>query len=50
MNNAASIIVLIVLLGLVGLALWRVFKKGTPCLCDRKCKGGCPGCSHGTAC
>ena len=44
--NAASVVVLVVILGLCGLAIWRVHKKGTPCLCDGKCAGGCPGCAH----
>ena len=42
--NLGSICVLVLLLGLVALALWRVHKKGTPCLCDGKCSGGCGAC------
>ena len=44
--NLGSICVLGLLLGLVALALWRVHKKGTPCLCDGKCSGGCAGCPN----
>ena len=44
--NAASIVVLIVVLALCGLAVWRVRRKGTPCLCgkDPKTCGGRCGC------
>ena len=44
--NLGSICVLVVLLGLVALALWRVHQKGAPCLCDGKCSGGCAGCPN----
>ncbi|MGN0832931.1 MAG: FeoB-associated Cys-rich membrane protein [Kiritimatiellia bacterium] len=44
--DVGSILVLVLIFGLVGLALWRVRKKGTPCLCDDSCKGECPGCRH----
>ena len=40
--NTPSVIVLVIILALCGLALWRVHKKGAPCECggDRKCGGG----------
>ena len=40
--NTPSVIVLLIILALCGLALWRVHKKGAPCECgvDRKCCGG----------
>ena len=40
--NAASIIVLVVVVAFAALAVWRVLRKGAPCECDgcRKCGGG----------
>lgn len=42
--NTASIVVLGVVLVLCGLAVWRVRRKGTPCLCGKDpktCGGRC---------
>lgn len=44
--NDASIAVLAVLFALVGLALWRRFKKGAPCECGGYRKIGKGGCAH----
>ena len=40
--NTPSVIVLVIILALCGLALWRVHKKGAPCECGggRNCGGG----------
>jgi hypothetical protein len=43
--NAASVIVLVAVLALAGLAAWRVFRKGAPCECgSTPAKAGCTGC------
>ncbi len=44
--NTASIVVLVVILALCGLALWRVHKKGAPC----ECGGSCKSCRGGGSC
>ena len=42
--NAASIVILALVLGAAALAVWRCFKKGAPCECGGShkdcCKGG----------
>lgn len=40
--NAASIVVLAVVIAFAALAVWRVLRKGAPCECGgcRKCGGG----------
>lgn len=43
--NAASVIVLAVVLALAALAVRRVLRKGAPCECgDSPAKAGCCGC------
>ena len=47
--NTASIVVLVVILALCGLALWRVHKKGAPCECGgshKSCGGKCCCCEN----
>ena len=42
--SAGSIAVVVLLFALVGLALWRNFKKGAPCSCGgsrKECGCGC---------
>ena len=42
--NAASVVILVLVLGLAAFAVWRCFKKGAPCECGGShktcCKGG----------
>jgi len=41
--NVPSIIIVVFLFVLVGLAVWRNIRKGAPCSCGKcgACKGGC---------
>ena len=52
--SAGSIAVVVLLFALVGLALWRNFKKGAPCSCGgsrKECGRGCHcGCHGKEAC
>ena len=46
-GSVSSIVVLVLVLARVGLSIWHGVKKGVPCSCGEKCKGGCGcGCSH----
>ncbi len=43
--NISSVIILVLLFALAGLAVWRNIKKGAPCSCGCSCKD-CACCGH----
>ena len=42
--NAASVVILAVVVATAALAVWRVLKKGMPCECGGSCCDGGAGC------